>query len=300
MSAKLSELSEGEGNAKSPPPKRFQKKYWKCNYHLKDKSEFDKYFELIERLFAPLCETYAFGEEYGESGDTPHIEGYMIFHKITEFHIIQDIFEWSFLKWSTKARAIAGLKYSCKELNRIVTNMKNIPRPLVKMTYDMLRPEQREIADVFKGYEDPLFGRKIYWFWESVGNWGKSITVTYMIDQMDAIEVCGKGADVFCGISNHIEDTGQCPPIVIYDVPRSSAKYVSYASIEKIKDGKFFSGKYDSKPVRFNKPHIVCFANCPPEFEDTVSKDRWIIKKLVKCDCSLGRREDQLCPICNI
>jgi hypothetical protein len=102
---------------------------------------------------------------------------------------------------------------------------------------------------------------------------------TYMIDQMKATEVSGKGADVLCGISSLIEKIGECPPIVIYDIPRSQTDYVSYMSIEKLKDGKFFSGKYESGMVRYNRPHIICFANEPPR-EELLSKDRWIVKML--------------------
>lgn len=154
-----------------------------------------------------------------------------------------------------------------------------LPREVVKMTEDLLRPEQLALAHRFKEYEHPLWGRYIYWFWEPNGNWGKSITATYMIDQMNATEVSGKGADVFCGISALIENTGECPPIIIYDVPRSCLNYVSYFSIEKLKDGKFFSGKYESGMKRYNKPHIICFANEPPK-TDEMSLDRWIIERL--------------------
>jgi len=159
-----------------------------------------------------------------------------------------------------------------------------LPREVVKMEESMLRPEQLAIANRFKEFEHPLWGRKIYWFWESKGNWGKSITATYMIDNMNATEVSGKGADVLCGISQLIEKTGECPPIVIYDIPRSiGAEYVSYMALEKLKDGKFFSGKYESGMVRYNKPHIVCFANEPPEY-GKLSTDRWVVECLDKND----------------
>ena len=154
-----------------------------------------------------------------------------------------------------------------------------IPKPIVRVTASMLRRDQLDIANIFLEDEHPLYGRKIYWFWESKGGWGKSMLATYMIDQMRATEVSGKGADVLCGISKLIEDQGECPPIVIYDIPRCQTDYVSYMSIEKLKDGKFFSGKYESGMVRYNRPHIICFANEPPK-EELLSSDRWIITEL--------------------
>lgn len=275
----MSEMSEFEGNAKPQTIKRFQKKYWKCNYHLEDKSEFDHYFEVIERIFAPLCETYAFGEEYGNSGNTPHIEGYMIFYKITEFHIIQELFQWSFLEWSTKKKALAGLNYSFKEKNKVVHNMKNRPEPLVKMEYCFLRPDQQAIVDMFRTPEDPLWGRNIYWFWEPHGRWGKSVVATHMIDFMDAFMVSGKGADIKCGLCEVIKNTGSCPPIVIIDVPRSNSGFISYQAIEEIKNGCMFNGKYESGMCRFNKPHIIIFSNTVPD-DNKLSEDRWIIKRV--------------------
>ena len=295
----LSELSEGGGNAKTPPSKRKQTCYWKCNYHIKEGETHKEIAEQIEQAFKsymPLDE-YIFGEEYGASGKTPHLECYLKFKTKKEFHKIMEVFKWSDLRASKKAWFKAGVTYCSKECNRIWTNMK-VPKPLALMTYDHLNEEQKQIANMFKGDEDPLFGRKIYWFWESKGGWGKSKTATYMIDNMDAVEVSGKGADVFCGISQLIELQGGCPPIIIWDVPRSiNQEYISYQAIEKIKDGKFFSPKYESGMRRFNRPHIICFANEPPQI-DKLSEDRWEIVKLIKCDCSLGKKDDQFCPVC--
>jgi hypothetical protein len=147
-------------------------------------------------------------------------------------------------------------------------------RDLVKMEYDMLNDKQKKIADWFAEPEDPLWGRTIYWLWEPEGNWGKSVLATYLIDQKNAIEVSGAAKDCFCGIANCLDQKDI--DIVIFDIPRSSLDYVSYQAIEKIKDGKFFSGKYESGMVRFNRPHIICFANEMPNVEK-LSQDRWKI-----------------------
>ena len=42
----------------------------------------------------------------------------------------------------------------------------------------------------------------------------------------------------------------------------------------------FFSGKYESGMVRYNKPHVIIFANCRPDIEK-LSKDRWKVKCLI-------------------
>lgn len=296
----IEQIEQGGGNAKLPPRK--QCPYWKCNYHLKEGETIPIIFEQIERVFEQLCLSYIFSEELGSSGKTLHIEGYMIFEKKIDFNVIQKLFKFSDLQASKKCNSLAGIKYCLKEgLRNIHKNIK-IPKPLIKMTYDKLREEQKQIADLFTEDEDPLFGRKIYWFWETAGCWGKSILATYMIDQMDAFECAGKGNDIFCGITSYIEANDEGPGIIIYDVPRSNLKYINYGALEKVKDGKFFSGKYESKPVRFNRPHIICLANEPPNL-DGVSLDRWIVKKLVKCDCPPMRNRQSvenliICPKC--
>lgn len=279
----LSEMSEGGGNAKSPPLKqRKQRNFWKCNIHIpegKNKPElFQETFERIERAFKPLWKEYVFGEEYGNSGDTPHLEGYMYFEKKTEFHIIQQLFKFSDLQPSNKARMKSGVKYCVKEGNRIFTNIK-IPKPLVTVKYDMLRPDQQAIVELFKEDEDPIHGRNIYWFWESKGNWGKSFTCLHLIDYCGAIVVQGKNNDILCGVKDYFDKHGEVPRLIIFDIPRVNANHVSYQAIESVKGGAFYSGKYESGMARFNKPHICCFANEMPEI-DNLSADRWRIVNL--------------------
>jgi hypothetical protein len=284
----MSESVDGKAIDQPPPSKDSQGKYWKANYHLRDDESFESVFKLIEVCVDEIeCAQYFFGEEHGKSGNTRHIEGGFVTRgDRVRWSKIQSCFEkagirMSYLAKSKKAWLSKNIAYAFKEGNSYIkSDNVSIPEVLVKMTKDLLRPGQLEIADMFREREHPLWGRKIFWFWEPKGNWGKSVLVTYMIDQMEAMEVSGKGADVLCGISSFIEKNERCPPIVVYDVPRSTSEYVSYQSIEKIKDGKFFSGKYESGMVRYNKPHVIVFANCRPDLEK-LSADRWVVKCLL-------------------
>ena len=149
------------------------------------------------------------------------------------------------------------------------------------MTYDMLRDWQKQIADKYSEYEDPLFGREIHWYFEKEGNVGKSVLCKYFIDNCDALVISGNQSDIKHGIASWIEKRGEGPPIVILNIPRSSEGYISYPALEQIKDGFFFSGKYESNACRFNSPHLICFANHVPETEQ-LSKDRWKIFHLQK------------------
>lgn len=287
--SEVSNLSNVElisGNAEKSTSKEkkqdsCQGKFWKVNYHLKDDETFEYVFELLKSRICPLTAEYIFSEEYGKSGVTRHIEGGFICREDRKRRTaIQSIFKFSDCQKSCKRNWKALVNYCSKEGNKCIHSEGiKIPKPLVKMTYDILREEQKEIIDLFKEAEDPLFGRKVYWFWEPFGSWGKSLVCMYMIDHMGAFVVSGKNNDILCGISKYIEDFGECPPIVIFDIPRCNEGHVSYQAIENLKNGYFFSGKYESGMIRFNRPHILCFSNEKPE-EGLLSKDRWIIKKL--------------------
>jgi len=278
----LSKDKQGGGNIQTPPDteedKGFQSKNYFITYHLQDGETFKQAFDKLEGL-KPHCKDYIWAEEHGASGETPHIQGG--FRLRTKGYA--NTLAKKYFKNGVTLRKLKDWRACviyCSKENQEIHSSEVIPEPTVLWTKELMRPRQLKIAQMFMKKEHPLFGRKIHWFWEPQGNWGKSALATYMIDQMNAMEVSGKGADVLCGISTRIKETGQCPPIIIYDVPRSQAQYVSYASIEKIKDGKFFSGKYESAPLRFNKPWVVVFANTPPDLISTMSPDRWIITKL--------------------
>lgn len=153
------------------------------------------------------------------------------------------------------------------------------PKPLALITYDILNDYQKSIADFFKVCCDPRFSRDIHWFWEPKGNMGKTILSTFFCDQRDALIIGGKKADCFYGVQKYIiNHHDQGPEIVIIDVPRESLDYVSYSAIEKVKDGLFFSGKFDSDMVRFNRPHVIVFANEEPRVS-AMSEDRWKIHR---------------------
>ncbi len=70
------------------------------------------------------------------------------------------------------------------------------------------------------------------------------------------------------------------PEIILIDVPRSLIRFVSYHTIESIKDRLFQSGKYESKDVILEfHPHVFCFANYPPDY-DKMSADRWHVVEI--------------------
>ena len=249
---------------------------------------------VLSAIVPHLCEKYIISKEVGKCG-TPHLQGYIKFFKkvrpvgalgVTGAHYEKAV-----------GSDLENYVYCTKDVktDSDIVLSAGMPKPVRRMTWDLLRPWQQVIADLFKEREDPLFGRKIYWYWEKTGNIGKSILCKYMIDNMNAFVVSGSGTDIKHGLVQWIEKNGEAPPIIVIDIPRSANGHVAFGAIESIKNGFFFSGKYESTMVRFNIPHILCFANHEPgatgewgesdeDIEDNrkklMSEDRWVTTKL--------------------
>jgi len=124
--------------------------------------------------------------------------------------------------------------------------------------------------------QQPATGRKLHWFWENVGNVGKSYMARYLVLHHQAVIVRSmKKADMLHWLSKTIGDS----KIVVFDLTRSTeagAVEVVYEVIEQILDENISSGKYDSQTVWFEKLHVLVFANFEPN-RSTMSADRWDI-----------------------
>lgn len=283
MSANSSNSSAG-GNTKSPAQSS-AKKLWCFTLNNWTQVEYDNIKDLFK---GDSSNIYIIGKEVGEEG-TPHLQMFCNFKTKIRFTALKKICNRLHIEPS-RGSQIDNLKYCAKEGNYITNG--RVPRPLVLMEYKFLRNEQKIIADKFKELEHPLWGRNVYWFWEPKGNWGKSVTCKYMIDCMDAFVVSGANNDIICGINRYVEEFDECPPIIIFDIPRCNDGNISYQAIEKMKSGFFFSPKYESGMRRFNIPHVIVFANCKPD-QEALSPDRWIIERLDKeVDSSSSSEEE--------
>lgn len=229
----------------------------------------------LKATFEKMDSNYCFQPEVGESG-TPHLQGCVSFKKK-----IRPIESKQFAKqihWSVmRGTILQACEYCTKEDTKAGPMVSNFYRPVQRITYNLLRPNQREIADLIDSTEPN--DRSIYWFWEAEGGWGKSFFCRYMLDCRDSIVISGAGRDILHGIASYVRENGTCPRNIIIDIPRCSIGTISYNAIEQIKNGFFFSGKYEGGMVRFQPPHIVIFANHEPEY-DMLTGDRWIVRNL--------------------
>jgi len=141
-----------------------------------------------------------------------------------------------------------------------------------------LYPWQKEVMDIITRDPDD---RTIYWFWDGEGCKGKTALSKYICAEYrdSALYLQGKTTDAKFGVANFVKEKGRYPEIVIFGFPRGKEQYVSYDAMESIKDGIFFSGKYESGMVLGNSPHLIVMANFPPDYSQ-LSTDRWVVRRL--------------------
>jgi len=122
--------------------------------------------------------------------------------------------------------------------------------------------------------------RTLHWFWEPNGCAGKTTFQKYIYTHReDVVVLSGKAADMKNGIVNYLETNKKTPRIVLINIPKCSASFVSYTGLEEIKDMFFFSGKYEGGMMCGPCPHVLIFANEAPD-ASKMTEGRFVTKRL--------------------
>lgn len=266
MSETSSNSSEG-GNTKPPRIKQISpSKRWCFTLNNYTDDECSSIVPIINEY----CDKSIVSYEIGESG-TPHLQGFLCFKEkkrpLSVFSFTNRI------RWAVaKGDDLSQVVYISKEAKGFLINfgMPKIPKPI--KIIENLYPWQKNIEDIFFTEPDD---RTIHWYWESKGNVGKSAFVKYMVIKHKVL-FCdgGKKSDLINLVFNADMDNTKA---VIWDLPRATKGNISYTTLESIKNGLVCNTKYETGVKAFNPPHIFVFANFPPEEEDKLSSDRWII-----------------------
>ena len=99
--------------------------------------------------------------------------------------------------------------------------------------------------------------RTINWFYEDVGNTGKTFLSRYILCAHHSCVENAKSADLKYAYNGE--------HIVIFDLSRSSEHIFNYEALESLKNGSMFSPKYESSSKVYSLPHVVVFANWQPD-----------------------------------
>jgi len=140
-----------------------------------------------------------------------------------------------------------------------------------KVTSEVLVPRNNWQLILFEYLKQDADARKVIWYYDVTGNSGKSIFSTRYKDKTSYLVTGGKNQDIYYAY--------QYEEVVFFDLPRGKQDYVPYDVMESFKNGYFLSTKYECKPVRFNVPHVVVFANFYP-YTTKLSMDRWEIHEI--------------------
>ncbi|AXH74721.1 MAG: putative viral replication protein [Cressdnaviricota sp.] len=119
---------------------------------------------------------------------------------------------------------------------------------------------QQQLVEILSG--TPENGVVLFYI-DEVGGVGKSWFCSYaerFFAQKKKLQVmkCGKRDDMAFELRDNND-------IIIIDVAKSAAEFLSYQLLEDIKDGRVFSPKYESYTKRFPPPHLVVFMNTEPD-----------------------------------
>lgn len=272
MSNFVTNVTGGEGNTKTSPP-RFRRVCFTLNNYLEeDVVTLSQYFEKIDA-------NYIMGKEVGTECGTKHIQGYVEFKKMVRFTTLKKIDDRIHWEKAIGDRE-ANIKYCSKEGDfKSTFTVDRRTRLLQKYDTVIWKGWQQDVIDIIQSEPD---SRTIYWFWEPTGNVGKSFLCKYLDLKYDAIIGEGKSADIFnqvkmwCDANENID-----PRVILLDVPRYSLGYINYGAIEKLKNGHIYSGKYEGGKIAFECPHVIVFANSEPDTH-FLSEDRWSIIKITK------------------
>lgn len=227
---------------------------------------------LLDHVSDGSIKRYCWQAEIGDEG-TPHLQGYLEFAKKQrpiEFIGIKEI------HWEKTKDVKASIKYCTKEDSYAGQRWLNVK---YEKPVKVLTPKYEYQLEIMAVLEKEPDDRTIWWYWEPDGGVGKSCFAKYLAVNYDALILSGKGADCKYAIVKWYETKGYYPEVIVYDIPRVANEYVNYESLESIKNGLFFSGKYECAQVVMNSPHVFCFSNESPPIEK-MSRDRWRIQKI--------------------
>jgi len=240
----------------------------------------------IEKLISDkFFQKFLFQEEIGEGEETPHLQGQISFKKKQKFdwwkkhypkiHVEKTVSVLDSNEYCIKTETGCGKIYS-------------------NWWYPELDPFENGFRDwqskLLRDLSQRADDRKIIWVYDPPGNGGKSTFARYLHREKGALIVSGKVADMKHAIIKWSETHGY-PHIIIIDIPRSiDLHYFSYTGIEEIKNGFFYSSKYEGGVVDMPRPHVVVMSNEEPD-HSKMSKGRFDVR-IIGVDGDFGEDFD--------
>lgn len=275
----------GGGNIETPPSIKKNRKY--C-FTLNNYSEQD-----VEHLKNGVFYNFIiFGKEIAPTTGTKHLQGYIELPNARFMKgLTKDMPRCSFK--DARGTAEQNITY-CSKGTEIFTWGTPIPTHGGKREKSISFREQLKInclkefesvdwklwqAGILSMLAETADKRKINWYWDDKGNIGKSFLAKYIVCAYDGVIICdGKKENIFNQVNSDIDNDIE-PKICILDITRTLEGKIHMGTIEALKNGCLYSGKYEGGKCVFTPPHVFAFANFPPKLDD-LSADRWNVVDL--------------------
>lgn len=261
------------------------------------------------------CQYIVFGKEVAPTTQMKHLQGFVYFKNATSFssvkkkffnaHLEPAIYNQASIKYCKKDDDFVEFGEPPKDntINQWAEIKEDItlgmdwkeliakyPESSIKyasgmrMYYEELKPKYRfsilEKYGSFKEWQQALMhdldkppdDRKVIWYADVVGNNGKTDMANHLMSE-NGFKVFGNGKTADIALAWNGENT-------IFDFSRSQSEHINYGVLEDIKNGRVFSGKYQSTTKFYPRPHVVVFANFEPKYTE-MSLDKWDVRFLV-------------------
>lgn len=229
-----------------------------------------------------------FQRERGELG-TEHFQGVVQYRHQVAFKTLKALDP--SIHWEKCKNLRASLNYCTKADTRVEgpwTMGWDVPEPIRTLEQSNFMPWQNTVLSIVDGPSDD---RRVHWFWEQRGGVGKTALSKWLAVHRNALILGGKSADIKYGVGQWVQKHRGLG-LAVFHFTRTVENYISYEAIEAVKDGIFYSGKYEAGMCIYNPPAIICMANFPPDIEK-LSMDRWRIYHIIDGTGHLDLRCEQ-------
>jgi len=216
---------------------------------------------------------YAAQKEKGKDAEKEHIQFAVRFDNQRHFTAMQELFKGAHIEPAKDW--VKAKQYCQKKDTQVEEGIVSKPQLACKDPLEgkVPRPIQQQILDIIKTEPDD---RTIYWFYDPDGNIGKTtLAKSICLKDRSVLNLAGKSADMRYGVQALVVK-GRPPRTVFMNLARSIEGFVSYQGMEEVKDGFFFSTKYECGMVIYDCPHMIVLANFTPD-TGSMSMDRWVI-----------------------
>lgn len=222
---------------------------------------------------------------------TPHLQGRMTFRRAYRHSALKK--QHGRCNW-TITRRYEDFIYPMKDGSEVIINVDNRRKKVIKapiganaktIAREDFKPWQADLANILEADVTPGV---INWYWEPTGGAGKTAFIRWAIASKElgtAVLVGGRAQDMKFAVST-MKEKGDEPRVVFVNIAKGGT--CSYTGLEALKDGLWFSSKYESGMCMLDdEPHVVVFSNEEPDYERW-TKRRYNVVRIDEIDAPAG------------